>query len=101
MAMAMNLPTLEAMCSWESVSDARIWLGVAVEEWTPIATALGDSELTSLVLLSAIEDDDYIEARNSAGLKPIRKAAANLLFAAVKGKFGVATKLMPPAPSGQ
>ena len=34
-------------------------------------------------------------------MDPIRKAASNLLFAAVKSKFGVATKVVPPAAAAQ
>ena len=67
--MALKLPTVEVMSARESVSDARTWSRVSEGEWTTIAAALGDGEMTSLVLLSAIEDDDFIEARNSTGLE--------------------------------
>ena len=84
------------MESWQTIADTRRWAGVTDDEWFKIGEAMGDSEANALMLLAAIDDDDWITARNSAGLPILRKGAANLLFAAVKAKFEVATMINAP-----
>ena len=64
-----------------------------------VATALGDSELTSLLLISAVDDQDYIDVRKE--LKPVRRAALNLTVAAIKAKFNLATTLRPAATAAE
>ena len=45
--------------------------------------------------MSAIDDDDYALARTEAKLSIVRKASLNLLFAAIKTKFGIETRVTP------
>ena len=48
--------------TWESVKDATRWAGVSADLWSSMASELGDAELSSLVLLAAVSDEDYRSA---------------------------------------
>ena len=39
--------------------------------WAAVATHLGDAECDDLIILSAVEEDDYKEAMTAAGVKPL------------------------------
>ena len=93
---ALTVPEQQVMEGWQTIADARLWAGVTDSEWTKLAEALGDPEANALILMASIDDEDWIAARNQAGLPIIRKGAANLLFAAIKAKFEVATKINAP-----
>ena len=47
-------PSEVVLTEWRTVSDARTWANVEAEEWAPIATALGDPVLDSLLLVGAM-----------------------------------------------
>ena len=96
------MPSAEVLATWTTVKQAAEWVCVSDDEWIRLATAMGDRELSSLLLLSAIDDDGFVEARNEAKFTIVRKAAVNLMFAAIKTKFSVTTKITPtskPAPT--
>ena len=89
----MPAPAREILEEWTEIGQVLAWSGFTAAERTKVATALGDSELSNLLLISAIDDDDYLEVRKE--LSPVRRAALNLTVAAVKAKFHLATKLLP------
>ena len=95
-ATALSVPESYVMEGWNTIADARGWAGVTNDEWSKLAAGLGDPEADSLLLLASIDDEDWITVRNGAGLPIIRKGAANLLFAAVKAKFMIATSINAP-----
>ncbi len=88
------IPSAELLASWNTLEQARGWIGVTEEEWTSVARGLGDGALDNLLLIAAIPDADYINARDEAGLTAVRRAAMNLLINAIKHKFGVTTAVM-------
>ena len=98
--MALSIPSFIVLDAWNSIEDAAQWAGVSAEELNSIARATGDPEFRSLLLHSAIEDDDWKEVRASAGFNIAHKAAINLMFVAIKAKFNVATTILaPPKPT--
>ena len=102
-AMALT-PPVEVRAAWESVEDAARWAGVKQELWTSVATLLGDPELTNLMLLAGVSDEDYRAAVSKVvpEVSPLQKSSLNLLFNGVKAAMGVPTLIMqalasPPA----
>ena len=93
------LPLVSVTDEWNSIADARAWAKVPLETWALVAEQLGDPEFDDLLVLSAVEEDDYKAAMTAAGVKPLTKAALRLLFAAVKHKFGMTTTLSANVPS--
>ena len=88
------MPAAGVLASWVTIADGLAYYGITAQEWAVVAGALGDDKLDDLGTLSSIEDDDYKEARDTVKLTPIKKGAFNLLFGAVKLKYGFATKLV-------
>ena len=95
-ARSMAIPDSSVLDAWTTIKDARTWAGVTDDEWKKLAEGLGDPEADSLLLHTAVDDEAWVAVRNGAGLPVIRKGAANLLFAAIKAKFGVATAIVAP-----
>ena len=93
MAVALTVPTTTIMNSWGTISDACLWAGVTDDEWDRLSTAMGEPGLSSLLILASVSDEDWAEVRTEAKLGVARRAAANLMFAAVKAKFNVATTI--------
>ena len=97
MAYSLTSPLAAVTDSWNEVSDACSCAGgVSEAERTALSTAMGEAGFESLLLLASLDDDDWEEARKEAKLPMIRRAAANLLYAAVKCKFQVATRINAP-----
>ena len=96
MAFSLTVPTTVITDGWNKVSDACAWAGVTDAEWTALSTAMGEAGFESLLLLASLDDDDWEEARKEAKLPMIRRAAANLMYSAVKYKFQVATRINAP-----
>ena len=94
-ALSTTLPDPEVLVSWATVVPAIEWAGVKEHEWKAFAKAAGDEELTDISLFASMDDADFSQARNEAGLPLIRKAALNKMFAAVKAKYGLATSIAP------
>ena len=100
---ATNMPSSAVLGEWNTLQQALDWAGVSRDEWVRLATVMGDADLDSLLLISAIDDGDFTEARTEAKFTIVRRAAIDLLFAVVKTKFNVTTKVIPtatPAPAG-
>ena len=97
-------PTFETYQSWTTVKDAAAWAGVKAELWTRAATELGDAELTSLMLLGGVADDEYRAAidRVAPTVTALQRSSLNLMFNGVKAAMGVPTlilqKLAVPLP---
>ena len=85
--MALSVPTTTLMNAWTTAQDAAAWAGVTAEDLSRISECIGDPQFTSLLLLASVDDEDWAEVRKQAGLSIVKKAAANLMFAAVKAKF--------------
>ena len=102
------VPSVEVRSAWESVADAARWAGVKQDLWTSVATLLGDSELTNMMLLAGVSDDDYraAVAKVVPEVSPLQKASLNLLLNGVKTAMGAPTLIMqalasPPAASSE
>ena len=68
--------SVEVRSAWESVADAARWAGVKQDLWTSVATLLGDPELTNMMLLAGVSDDDYraAVAKVVPEVSPLQKA---------------------------
>ena len=88
------MPASDILSTWTTIAEGLAYYGISAQEWAVVAKALGDEHLDDLGTLASIEADDYKEARNTVKLTPIKKGAFNLLFGAVKLKFGFATNLV-------
>ena len=95
MAMALA-PSVEVREAWTTVADAALWAGVSPELRKSLAKELGDENLTNLMLLGGIADDDYRAAaeRIVPPISPLHKSALNILFNGVKVKLGVPTMIL-------
>ena len=88
------IPTQEVRDQWTSIFDVCTHYKVSRDDWRKVANALGDPDFDDLGLLVGVSDDDYIEAREAAGLTPLKKGALNLVFGVSKLKFGVDTNII-------
>ena len=91
-------PERAVLDAWTELGQVLAWSGLTTDEWTKVATALGQSDLSNLLLISAIDDDDYLEVRKE--LSPVKRGALNLTVAAIKAKFNLATRLLPQITTG-
>ena len=55
--MAGLVPSDEVLKSWTTFSDARAWAGLSLEDWTKVATEVGDKDLDNLMLVAALPPD--------------------------------------------
>ena len=88
---------------WESIEDARAWAGLPRPRLLEILGAIGDQELTDLMVLASIPPPEMraamvavrrqVEAQagsqGDAGLNIIEKSRFNLLYNAVRRKFSM------------
>ena len=94
-AMAVFVPSAAIRESWSTIADAAKWAGVSPALWTSVAAELGDAELSSMLHLAAVADDEYRAALNRIPtVTTIQRSALNLLFNAVKVSMGVATRIL-------
>ena len=93
----------QATCeNWSTVQDAVAWAGTSEAVWKQAATALGDPELSNLLVLAGVSDEDYRTAINgiTPPVTPLQKSSLNLSFNAVKTKMGVPTQILETLASG-
>ena len=64
----------ELLAAWTTIADGRAHYGITLEEWTPVAKALGDESLDDVCVLASIDDQDYKEARDTPNCQPSRRA---------------------------
>ena len=94
------LPTAEVLRTWTTITDGLTHYGITADEWTPVATALGEEKLNDLSTLASIEDADYKDARDVVKLTPIKRGAFNMLFGATKLKFNLVTTVVQQISTG-
>ena len=88
------MPAADVLGAWAKIEDGFNFYRITADEWAPVATALGDDQLTELSVLASIEDEDFRAARDVVKLTPIKKGAFNMFFGAVKQKYGFVTNLV-------
>ena len=94
MSFTSSLPAKEVRDSWATIGEVRVHYGVKDAEWRLVAESLGDADIDDLGLLSGVSDEDFASSRDGCGLTPLRKGAVNLMFGAVKARFGIRTAIV-------
>ena len=82
------------MAAWSTISDIREHYRVPDGAWQKFAAALGDADLNEMLMLAGVDDSDYIATRDCCGCSPLHKSSLNLLFCAIKHKFGMRTAVL-------
>ena len=93
------LPAVAVLDTMNTLNDFLGWSGLTQAEWTVVATALGQADLDNVVLIAAIDDSDFADARKELTL--VRRGALNLTIGAVKMKFGLETSFLPRSAAAQ
>ena len=88
------IPAQEVRDTWVTIADVCAHYKVSQEEWRKIANALGDVEFNDLGMLVGVSDEDFAEARDAAGLTPLKRGALNLVFGVSKIMFGIHTSVI-------
>ena len=88
------VPTKEVRDQWMTIADVCSHYKVSQDDWRKVANALGDVEFNDLGMLVGVSDEDYIEARDAAGLTPFKKGAMNLVFGVSKIKYNIHTGII-------
>ena len=61
-----------------------------------MANELGDEDVNDLEIIASVSDDDYEVVFHNCGAKAQQKAAYNSLFARMKARFGLSTRILQP-----
>ena len=90
-----QLPSAEVMATWTDVGGPRQWADLKIETWQAIGQMLGDAQLNSITIVSAISPAvmskaiaDATMGQNSDPLTPIEAAKASLMYNGCRTKFG-------------
>ncbi|CAK0856481.1 unnamed protein product, partial [Prorocentrum cordatum] len=94
------LPSVEAMEQWTEIEAARAWAGLELGALKSVLTKLGDPDLTSMPILASLPPSAarsaVAKARVDRGgreagerLTAIQKGRLNLLYNALRRKFGL------------
>ena len=97
-------PTEAVMASWTTMTHVRTWAAVPDDEWEPIATALGDRNLDSILLVGAMPPHllttvlaAWISTSAATPLSQLRMA---MLVNAARLKLGMDLVDVLPGPAG-
>jgi hypothetical protein len=84
--MAGLVPSDTVLQSWNSFGDARTWAGLSSEDWKKVATAVGDPELDSLLLVASLPVDAMREllASDKVELSMLTKSKVSLAINAAR-----------------
>ncbi len=93
------VPSAAVLEAWTTIADARAWIGVTDPEWAEVARSLGDESLDTLLILAATPDADFIAARDATTVPVVRRVVLNLMFNAIKQKFGMDTNILTGVPA--
>ena len=92
----MLAPSAAAMDEWTTVQDVVAWSGANAELWVRTATASGDPNLDSLLVLAGVSDEDFRTTlpMMQPSVTPLQRSSLCLTFNAVKTRMGVPTQIL-------
>ena len=88
------IPAKEIRDQWTTIAEVCTYYKVASADWRKVANTLGDAEFDDIGMLVGVSDEDFVEAREAAGLTPLKKGAMNPVSGISKLKFGVDTNII-------
>ena len=92
------------MASWTTMAHVRAWAAVSDEEWVPVATALGDMNLDSILLVGAMPPHLLTTALaawiTTSAATPLSQLRMAMLVNAARLKLGMDLVDVQPGPTG-